>query len=274
MPYTAEKPPLRRSIEELRATIPGWGVDLDPADRPGIPNQRFAPEITGAHWDFPERQPELWPRERSPEHKFLTPVFGTSCPPKGLSGAIRKFAYRYSEGRSSHWLLLVAADRVDVFESRITSALSGRPDNVVAETGVQYEWKRHGVRSRMGRHRADVKHQWIDPLITMAPYLLAGYGAYSLGRAIVRGVNGTSGGVRVPDYLAGATSGASGAGTRREHTVSYPAGAGAGRDQADVYSATASNAAHFRDRPAAHSTGAPPRREAPAPRRDPRDPGY
>jgi hypothetical protein len=269
MPYTAEKPPLRRSIEELRATIPGWGVDLDPADRPGIPNQRFAPEITGAHWDFPERQPELWPRERSPEHKFLTPVFGTSCPPKGLSGAIRKFAYRYSEGRTSHWLLLVAADRVDVFESRIGAVLGGRPDNVIAETGVQYEWKRHGASSRFGRHRADVKHMWIDPLITMAPYVLAGYGAYSLGRAVVRRVNGT-GGVRVPDYRAGAAAGGA-TGPRREQTVSYPAGVD--RDQADVYSTTAANAAHFRERPDAYSAGgAPPRREAP--RRAPRDSGY
>jgi hypothetical protein len=28
------------------------------------------------------------------EHKFLTPVFGTSCPPRGVSGALRKLAYR------------------------------------------------------------------------------------------------------------------------------------------------------------------------------------
>ena len=109
MAYTADRPPLTSSSEELRARIPGWGADLDPKDRPAVPRERFDPGATGAHWDFPERQPERWPRERSVEHKFLTPVFGTSCPPRGLSGAIRKYAYRFSEGRAAHWLLLIAA---------------------------------------------------------------------------------------------------------------------------------------------------------------------
>src|SRR4029450_9615665 len=86
MPYTAEKPPLTETADDLRARIPGWGADLNPTDRPSVPKERFDPSTTGAHWDFPERQPEKWPRERSIEHKFLTPVFGTSCPPQGLSG--------------------------------------------------------------------------------------------------------------------------------------------------------------------------------------------
>ena len=37
MTYAAEKPPLRETSEQLRARIPGWGVDLDPADRPSYP---------------------------------------------------------------------------------------------------------------------------------------------------------------------------------------------------------------------------------------------
>jgi hypothetical protein len=82
MPYTSEKPPLADTADQLRARIPGWGVDLDPKDRPSVPKERFDPSATGAHWDFPERQPEKRPRERSIEHKFLTPVFGTSRPPK------------------------------------------------------------------------------------------------------------------------------------------------------------------------------------------------
>src|SRR5215207_4369914 len=101
MAYTAEKPALAPSSDELRARIPGWGVDLDPKDRPSVPRERFDPGASGAHWDFPERQPEKRPRERSIEHKFLTPVFGTSCPPKGLSGAMRKYAYKaLSEARA------------------------------------------------------------------------------------------------------------------------------------------------------------------------------
>jgi hypothetical protein len=54
---------------------------------------QFREDLTGAHWEFPERQPEKWPRERSMEHAFLTPVFGTAQSPTGLSGAIRKFSY-------------------------------------------------------------------------------------------------------------------------------------------------------------------------------------
>ena len=120
---------------ELERTIPGWGVDLDPADRPSYPKERF--ENTGAHWDSPERQPELRPREKSTEHKFLTPVFGTAQPMRGLSGAIRRYAYTFSEAQTAHWLLLLAGDRIDVLESRVEAVLAGRPDNVVRDRRAQ-----------------------------------------------------------------------------------------------------------------------------------------
>lgn len=185
--YTPEKPSLPVSIDELRATIPGWGADLDPNDRPSVPRERFEP--TGAHWDFPERQPEKWPRERSIEHAFLTPVFGTSCPPTGLSGAIRKYAYRrYSEARAAHWLLLIAADRVNSVEANLASMVSRRPDNPVTETGVLSEFSHHGLSSRLGKKRADVKHQWLDPIIITAPWALRGFLGYRLARASVRRV--------------------------------------------------------------------------------------
>lgn len=133
MAYTPDKPKLAETSEQLRARIPGWGADLDPADRPSVPKEKFDPTFSGAHWEFPERQPELWPRERSIEHAFLTPVFGTSCPPRGLSGRIRRRAYaRYSEARAAHWLLLLAADRVDTVESTLRSSGSRRPIAVAA----------------------------------------------------------------------------------------------------------------------------------------------
>src|SRR4051794_21132627 len=185
MTYTAEKPALVPSSDELRATIPGWGADLDPKDRPAVPKEKFDPNLSGAHWQFPERQPERWPRERSIEHKFLTPVFGTACPPKGLSGAIRRYAYRrYSEGRAAHWLLLMAADRVDVVESTVRSFASLHPDNPFTETGVRSEFSHHGVASRFGHHRADVRHQALDPIIVAAPWLLAAGLAYAVLRRV------------------------------------------------------------------------------------------
>ncbi|MBQ1046284.1 MULTISPECIES: hypothetical protein [unclassified Micromonospora] len=187
MPYTPDKPKLTESPDELRARIPGWGADLDPADRPSVPQERFAPEVTGAHWEFPERQPEKWPRERSIEHKFLTPVFGTSCPPKGLSGVIRRYSYRrFSEGRAAHWLLLLAADRVDTAESRLGSLLRGHPDNLVAETGVRAEITGHGLASRLRGNRVDRVHHPLDPIVVAAPWLLAGGVAYLLVRRVAR----------------------------------------------------------------------------------------
>src|SRR4051812_17502844 len=99
MPYRSEKPQLTPPREALERKITGWGADLDPANRPGVPRQRDVTGRTGAHWDFPERQVPRWPREKSTEHQMLTPVFGTACPPKGLSGLIRRYAYTKSEGQ-------------------------------------------------------------------------------------------------------------------------------------------------------------------------------
>jgi hypothetical protein len=187
MAYTPEKPPLAESPDELRARIPGWGVDLDPRDRPAVPRLQFDPDLSGAHWNFPERQPEKWPRERSIEHKFLTPVFGTSCPPKGLSGAMRRLAYkRYSEGRAAHWLMLIAADRVDAVESAVASFATLRPDNPITETGVLSELSRHGIASRFGQRRTDVRHQAIDPVIVAAPWVAAGGLAYKGVKALAK----------------------------------------------------------------------------------------
>jgi hypothetical protein len=185
MTYTPEKPALAESSEQLRARIPGWGADLDPKDRPSVPKLQFQPDLTGAHWEFPERQPERWPRERSVEHKFLTPVFGTTCPPKGLSGVMRRFAYKkYSEGRAAHWLLLMAADRVDAVENHLLSFGTLHPDNPITETGVLSEFSRHGFSSRVGKKRADLKHQPLDPIIVAGPWVVAAFAMYSVARSV------------------------------------------------------------------------------------------
>jgi len=167
--YTPEHPAVPDS-DELRARIPGWGADLNKEDRPSVPKLQFLD--TGAHWDFPERQPEKWPRERSIEHRFLTPVFGTAQPPSGLSGVIRKFAYKFSEGRAAHWLILLYADRVDAVEHHMRSLLSLRPDNPITETGIKAEFSHKGIESRFGRKRVDVKHTWLDPILVGGPWII------------------------------------------------------------------------------------------------------
>ena len=184
MGYTADKPKVALDTNLLRASIPGWGVDRDPKLRPGVPKERFDPGATGAHWVFPERQVASYQREKSTEHRFLTPVFGTACPPRGVSGLLRRFAYTFSEGRLAHWGLLVFADRVDVIESRVSALLRGHPDNPFSEMGLMSELSSHGLRARIGRGRADVRHLPLDAL------MFAGSSVLSVAAmaAIVQGV--------------------------------------------------------------------------------------
>jgi len=183
--------PVRETPEQLKARIPGWGADLDPADRPSHPKLQFQEDLTGAHWKFPDRQPERRPRERSIEHAFLTPVFGTAQPLKGLSGVIRRHSYaNFSEGRAAHWLLLVLADRVDAWESHLASFGTLRPDNPITETGVLSEFTSHPISSRFGVKRTGLLHQTLDPVIVAGPWV-AGVGLAVVGvRRVLRAVRG------------------------------------------------------------------------------------
>ena len=169
--YVPDLPQMRETPEQLRERIPGWGADLDPADRPSHPKLQYAPESTGAHWRFPDRQPGAEGRERSIEHAFVTPVFGTAQPLHGASGIIRRLAYRrFSEARLAHWLLLIAGDRVDAWGSHLRSFASLHPDNLVTETGVLSELSAGGT-SRSGR--SDRRHQLLDPVIVAGPWVAA-----------------------------------------------------------------------------------------------------
>jgi hypothetical protein len=185
--YVRDKRTPPPSREELRARIPGWGADLDPADRPSNHRLAYAPDSTGAHWDFPERQSEKRPRERSVEHAFVTPVFGTAQPLKGLSGAIRRFSYaRYSEGRVGHWMLLILADRVDAWEEHLKSFATGHPDNPITETGVTAEFTHSGLGSRLGTKRTDWRHQVLDPVVVAGPWVAGAGGAILGARRVFR----------------------------------------------------------------------------------------
>jgi hypothetical protein len=184
MPYTAQKPQIAHPREVLESSIPGWGVDLDPADRPAVPKERFNPN-TGAHWTMPDFQVSTYEREKSTEHAMVTPVFGTSCPPRGLSGVIRRLAYaKFSEGQSAHWLLLMLGDRIDVIESNLGDLLKGRPDNFISEMGLGAELTRHGLRSRIGRGRSDLKHLPIDVMMFAGKLAIVGGAAFGIARLV------------------------------------------------------------------------------------------
>ena len=113
------------------------GVDLDPARRPGVPRMH-APEKL-PHTRFPpERQ-----RSRATvfmhgrPHQTFPPVFGTAVPPKGLSGLVRRAAYRYPDHYTRHWTMLLFADRVDLWEHRARKALRLAAPALVALVAVR-----------------------------------------------------------------------------------------------------------------------------------------
>ncbi|WP_295101390.1 hypothetical protein [uncultured Microbacterium sp.] len=173
MPYTADRPGLAPSADELRERIPGWGADLDPEHRRTWDQRDDLPD-TGARWTFPERQDEDPRREKSIEHSMLPPVFGTAQPLHGVSGVIRRFAYdRFSETKNTRWLLLVLGDRIDAVTAHARSFLTTRPDDPVTLTGVTSKPRHRPIASRFGRGRRDLRHAWLDPIIVAGPWILA-----------------------------------------------------------------------------------------------------
>jgi len=67
----------------------------------------------------PARQRETVPVLVSVDVGELTPVFSTAVPPRGLSGLMRRRAYAIPEHLARRWLMLLLADRVDVWENRV-----------------------------------------------------------------------------------------------------------------------------------------------------------
>lgn len=48
----------------------------------------------------------------------MAPIEPAAATARGLSGAVRRLAYRVPEHAARHWLLLIAADRLQVLEHR------------------------------------------------------------------------------------------------------------------------------------------------------------
>ena len=131
--------------------IKGWGVDADPKNDPTYPmKHRTDGEHAGYSWERPQQQPITVEVLHSNERPDLTSVFGTSTPPAGLSGALRRFAFGYSESSFGHWLPLMLADRVGVAEGVLEDLRQGRVPNVFAERGWGAEWK-HDRTGLLGR---------------------------------------------------------------------------------------------------------------------------
>ncbi|MBO3269519.1 hypothetical protein F1C16_06280 [Hymenobacter sp. NBH84] len=125
-------------------TIKGWGIDADPENDPTYPMRRHRMNI-GEDPQAGNRPDNLQPVDvevlKSVERPNVSAVFGTPRPPRGLSGAIRRQTYKYSENEYKRWLPLVLADRVDMVEGVLSDLLHGKLPNIWAEKGYDVEMK-------------------------------------------------------------------------------------------------------------------------------------
>jgi hypothetical protein len=103
------------------------------------------------HYERPVQQPVTVDVFQSIERPSMTRVFGTSTPPRGLSGLVRQFAFKFSEADARHWLSLIVADRVNVVEGILDDLARGYVPNFFAERGWGAEWKynRNGAIKRL-----------------------------------------------------------------------------------------------------------------------------
>lgn len=122
--------------------IPGWGMDADLGNRPAYPMRDYdADSKGGMDWARPPMQNGRTEILHSTERPGLSAAYGTPHPPRGLSGAIRRMAFRRSEGQWSHWLLLILADRIDMIEGIFQDIASGHFPDFFGEMGLRSEIK-------------------------------------------------------------------------------------------------------------------------------------
>jgi hypothetical protein len=122
--------------------VKGWGVDANPKNDPTYPmKNRNNGEHAGYSWERPPQQPIDVEVLHSIERPNVTATFGTSVPPSGISGMLRRFAFKYSESSYAHWLPLVMADRVRVVEGILGDLVHGHVPNIFTEAGGKAVWK-------------------------------------------------------------------------------------------------------------------------------------
>ena len=139
-----------RDVENIVSNpsqVKGWGVDADPDNDPTYPmKNRNNGEHAGYSWERPPQQPANVEILHSNERPNLSAAFGTSTPPSGLSGVIRRAAFKYSENSYAHWLPLMLADRINVVEGVLGDVTRGRVPNVFGEMGLKAEWQHNRKR--------------------------------------------------------------------------------------------------------------------------------
>lgn len=124
------------------SNILGWGVDANRENDPTYPmRDRSAEDRTGPDWESPTPQVSDIEVLQSVEYNRRPAVMGTSAPPSGVSGVIRRGAFRYSENDWRHWLMLIGADRVNMVEGLLEDLGRGKVPNIPGEMGIRSEFR-------------------------------------------------------------------------------------------------------------------------------------
>ena len=130
------------NLEENYSHIKGWAVDADPENEPTYPIKKYTgDDHRRLNYERHTQQQSDVEILHSTERPSITSVFGTTVPPAGFSGNIRRMAFKYSEGQWRHWLLLILADRINMVEGIIDDVSKGHFPNIIAERGWTAEWK-------------------------------------------------------------------------------------------------------------------------------------
>lgn len=120
----------------------GWGIDANPHNDPTYPmKEKGVLHQRNTVWERPELQNAAVEVLKSTERPNASAVVGESTPPSGLSGMIRRWAYKHSENEFKHWLPLIFADRVNVWEGLAQDLAAGKLPNIFRERGGFAAWK-------------------------------------------------------------------------------------------------------------------------------------
>jgi hypothetical protein len=123
------------------SSIIGWGVDADPQNDPTYSYRDRSADDHRGEWDRPTLQRSDVELLQSVEHKQTPAVFGTASPPRGISGMLRRLAFRWTESNLAHWMLLMGADRIDMVEGLVEDLARAKIPNVPKEMGGRAEWQ-------------------------------------------------------------------------------------------------------------------------------------
>lgn len=130
------------TLTEKAHRVKGRGIDADPENEPTYPMKNYTgDDHNGLNYQKPKQQKVTIEALHSNERPTITSVFGTSAPLSGLSGVLRRLAFRYSESSFGHWFPLIFADRINIWEGFLSDFKKGFFPNIFAERGWKAELK-------------------------------------------------------------------------------------------------------------------------------------